>query len=234
MTEPEPTPVFRRFPWIQLVFCLACLSMTAWTWMRYSYCWDVAVRDLPVLPKAWNLISGPSGIPHVPVDFDFVQIREDLSRRAWPESFGDHWLRNRYVRVKGCVVSVLRLSDTPHSDGTRDPGYWIPVISDGTGQMSVLLPPSRGKPSRDWDEKAFRGRLVLTPSARAAYIGPPDPALENSKPLSLDSCVGRWHHASIAGLVVGAMGCFIFGLYLRGWLVERKALASQPGQDMIA
>jgi hypothetical protein len=32
--------------------------------------------------------------------------------------------------------------------------------------------------------------------------------------------------ASIAGLVVGAMGVFIFGLYLRRWLVNRKALAS--------
>ncbi|MHC4252427.1 MAG: hypothetical protein ACYS9X_25185 [Planctomycetota bacterium] len=45
---------------------------------------------------------------------------------------------------------------------------------------------------------------------------------------------GRFHPASIAGLVVGTMGCFIFGLYLRGWLRQRKALASQPGQDMIA
>ncbi len=34
VTEPEPTPVFSRFPWVQLVFCLACLSMAAWTWMR--------------------------------------------------------------------------------------------------------------------------------------------------------------------------------------------------------
>jgi hypothetical protein len=30
------------------------------------------------------------------------------------------------------------------------------------------------------------------------------------------------------------MGCFIFGLYLRRWLIERKALASEPQQDMIA
>ncbi len=44
----------------------------------------------------------------------------------------------------------------------------------------------------------------------------------------------RLHGASISGLVVGAMGCFIFGLYLRGWLRERKALARAPGQDMIA
>jgi hypothetical protein len=36
-TEPAPTPVSCRFPWIQLVFCIACFSMTAWTWMRFSY-----------------------------------------------------------------------------------------------------------------------------------------------------------------------------------------------------
>ncbi|MHC5058658.1 MAG: hypothetical protein ACYTKD_28705 [Planctomycetota bacterium] len=40
--------------------------------------------------------------------------------------------------------------------------------------------------------------------------------------------------SAVAGLVVGAMGCFIFGLYLRRWLRERKALASQPGRDIIA
>ena len=32
-TSPDRSP-FRRFPWVQLVFCIACLSMTAWTWMR--------------------------------------------------------------------------------------------------------------------------------------------------------------------------------------------------------
>ena len=51
MTEPEPTPVFRSpdghgraltgFPWIQLFFCIACLAMAGWTWLRFSYCWDV-------------------------------------------------------------------------------------------------------------------------------------------------------------------------------------------------
>ncbi len=40
--------------------------------------------------------------------------------------------------------------------------------------------------------------------------------------------------ASVGGLAVGAMGCFIFGLYLRRWLGERKALAGEPQRDMIA
>jgi len=33
MSDPDASP-FRRFPWAALVFCLACLAMTAWTWMR--------------------------------------------------------------------------------------------------------------------------------------------------------------------------------------------------------
>jgi hypothetical protein len=30
------------------------------------------------------------------------------------------------------------------------------------------------------------------------------------------------------------MGSLVFGLYLRAWLRERKALVGEPGQDMIA
>ena len=43
-----------------------------------------------------------------------------------------------------------------------------------------------------------------------------------------------WHPAAAPGFVVGAMGCLIFGLYLRRWLIDRKALAGQPQRDMIA
>ncbi len=50
----------------------------------------------------------------------------------------------------------------------------------------------------------------------------------------VDASASRFHGASVAGLVVGAMGCFIFGLYLRRWMRVRKALASEPQQDMIA
>jgi hypothetical protein len=55
--------------------------------------------------------------------------------------------------------------------------------------------------------------------------------------LGREPCVwggdSRLHGTSIAGMLVGAMGCFIFGLYLRQWLIDRKALASEPPQDMI-
>ena len=51
--------------------------------------------------------------------------------------------------------------------------------------------------------------------------------------ITLDAA-SRLHGASIVGLIVGAMGCFIFGLYLRRWLRERKALASTAQPDMLA
>jgi len=38
----------------------------------------------------------------------------------------------------------------------------------------------------------------------------------------------------VDGAVGGAMGCFIFGLYLRRWLRDTKALAREPERDMIA
>ncbi|MHC5056165.1 MAG: hypothetical protein ACYTKD_15780 [Planctomycetota bacterium] len=41
----------------------------------------------------------------------------------------------------------------------------------------------------------------------------------------VDTAASRFHPASIAGIVVGAMGCFILALYLRRWLRERKAAA---------
>jgi hypothetical protein len=58
VANAEPTPVFRRFPWIQFVFCLACLSMTAWAWMRYSYAWDMTPDDM------WLKVDGTRGPPH--------------------------------------------------------------------------------------------------------------------------------------------------------------------------
>jgi hypothetical protein len=38
----------------------------------------------------------------------------------------------------------------------------------------------------------------------------------------IDTGASRLHPASVAGLAVGAMGCAVFGLYLRRWLRERE------------
>jgi hypothetical protein len=80
--------------------------------------------------------------------------------------------------------------------------------------------PRRYKP--DFKELTFRGRIWATRGGHSLDWA------------EVDTAASRFTGASIAGLVVGAMGVFIFGLYLRAWLRDRKALASQPGQDMIA
>jgi hypothetical protein len=38
---------------------------------------------------------------------------------------------------------------------------------------------------------------------------------------------GRWHEASIAGLVVGAMGVFVFTVAFRHWFGERRKFRGQ-------
>jgi len=43
--------------------------------------------------------------------------------------------------------------------------------------------------------------------------------------VTVDTRASRLHPASVAGIVVGAMGVFIFGLHLRMWVKERKATA---------
>ena len=69
-TDDTPYPFRRRvrqgltesgadapgFPWVQLAFCVACLAMTAWTWMRYSYCWDIGAdqADRSFTKQVWG------------------------------------------------------------------------------------------------------------------------------------------------------------------------------------
>ncbi|MHC4249461.1 MAG: hypothetical protein ACYS9X_10085 [Planctomycetota bacterium] len=50
---------------------------------------------------------------------------------------------------------------------------------------------------------------------------------------AIDTIASRFHGASVSGLAVGAMGVFIFALFLRRWLRERRTLARTPGADML-
>ncbi len=193
VTEPEPTSVFRRFPWVQLVFCLACVSMACWTWMRYSYCWIVTADDLAL--------------------GDFPRAFEE---RDWP--YG-----GRYVLFSGEITSVSNPGSSPAPQLVREGsmrlkvGEWMGFRVAGTQAFPEV--PRCEVP----------GRLAL--GHFRYYRGD---ELDSFTIPSIDATSGRLTGASVSGLVVGAMGCFIFGLYLRTWLGERKALARQPEQDMIA
>jgi hypothetical protein len=70
--------------------------------------------------------------------------------------------------------------------------------------------------------EVFHGRLTA-PQHEAGLFDPTTTPF--TVQLIIDTTASRFHPASVAGLVVGAMGAFIFSLYLRSWLRERKAAA---------
>jgi len=173
-TNADPTPAFRRFPWIQLVFCIACLSMAGWTWMMYSYAWKVTPKRL--LKRAPQLKEG-----------------------GWP--------CGSYVQVQGflCKWERLGLSFALVADA-EDMGSWFPV----RGVDDVSLPHWGDLKRADGGRtRAIIGRVGFS-KERGSFSH------------VLYARASRFHPASIAGLVVGAMGCFIFGLYLRRCLRERR------------
>ncbi|MHC4251708.1 MAG: hypothetical protein ACYS9X_21515 [Planctomycetota bacterium] len=195
MTEPETTPAFRKFPRLQLVFCLACLSMAAWTWMKFSYAW-------PTTPEAIWLRTPIDALGDIrprqhPWLEECVSIRGEANRRF--SLFEFHWL------VKSPIVG--------------NPGEYVTVaVGKHHGVAEVELHYEHDKKPVHGDVGVWSGRLTVG----------------NGGFLAVDTTVSRFHGASIAGLVVGAMGCFIFGLYLRRWLIERKALAGTPPKDTTA
>jgi len=188
VTEAEPSPAFRRFPWIQLVCCISCLSMTAWTWMRYSYGWDVPAENLSVKS------ADGCGNPYAGC---FVRLYGAMGIAA-----RGHY----YCLAVPYNVDGLARGNTGNYESVRLRPYGFGRAPSGPVTLS--------------------GRLVLA--------GPETGQDGQNAWLELDTDVSRFTWQSVAGLVVGAMGCFIFGLYLRTWLRERRALASQPEQDMIA
>jgi len=159
---------------------------------------------------------------------------------AWmPEKHGadnKNWPSGAYSSVSGTVAGHMR----PYYSGHYGPetvtlrhdnikpdrysGYYGPqsVASrhDNIKTTSVRVPSNKGFPRGT--AVPVSGRVVsYSRTAQTAFV-------------QIDARRSPFHPASVAGLVVGAMGCFVFGLYLRAWRRERKALASEPQQDMIA
>jgi hypothetical protein len=189
VTEPVPTSAFRRFPWIQLVFCIACLTMTGWTWMRFSYCWKMGAASL--------------------VKYGYRSRLDQDTTLLAPSAYDASRMDNRYVELSGHM--------TPRPVTSRfEKGNWQATFYVAEDYVLANLE-ARGNLVEGQFE--MKGRLHFGHHGEYTFF---------------DTTASRFHSASLAALVVGAMGVFIFGLYLRAWLRERKALASGPPQDMIA
>jgi hypothetical protein len=114
----------------------------------------------------------------------------------------------------------------------EDPGRSTVVdvrdAADDRYRVLVIAPIGAAPPVHE--SAVFKGRvwfdelLTTLPRARLrlAQGGRSRPSVRTE-----DACVlfvqGRWHPASIAGIVVGAMGAFVFGLYLRSYLRGRRS-----------
>jgi len=170
MSDTSRSP-FRRFPWVQLTFCVACLAMTAWTWMRYSYCWQTALTDFHKEKReacSSRMLDGMYVcLQCLPYRCTFADGTDEWTNMSFKAPWGEAWI--------GVVV--------PHEK--------FMTYTEGT---------------------TFTGRLRL----QKHYI-------------RVDTNASRFTGASVAGLVVGAMGCFIFGLYLRRWLRDRNTAFTTEG-----
>ncbi len=174
MTDPGTKPP--RFPWIALGLCVLSVGAAAWLWMRYSYRWDVAGKDLPQLR------------PVVPGDSVDWLAQSDLS------ALEENPLAGRYVRFRGELV------------GGADPCFF--KVTDSHGAFAWLLVGALDFPAkRHWAEREFVGRVVVVCGDGATLTALP----------VIDIAAGRFAGASIAGLVVGAWGTFVFAAAFLHW-----------------
>ena len=178
--RPDPTP-FARFPWGPALLCVGCLVMCAYTWMRYSFCWEA--MPFP------TYITRPNN------------------------------LEGRFVRTSGrCKFVAPGPGDYGEPFVLLDVPYTIAVVANRhyegircAEDMHVII--SSGALYEEGETVTFTGR-VLVEEDSTDY---PDIVAA-----CLDTTASRFHPASIAGLVVAAMGAFVFGLYLRRYMKERR------------
>ncbi|MHC5057729.1 MAG: hypothetical protein ACYTKD_23915 [Planctomycetota bacterium] len=191
-----------RFPYAVAAFALACVICAIWLWMRYSYCWDFTVAD--------------------------------ISRRRTEVVWGHgRWPAGAYVRVAG--VPGWRTGSDGHRylNSVAGPSRSKDVVGiidlgDGTGEAAGVA-------------GEFVGRIY---GGGGTPLSPADVDFETTRPgfdrfdrkhyrirpdLLLNA--SRFTPASVAGLVVAAMGTAVFALHLRRWLAERRAFRTLPRPD---
>jgi hypothetical protein len=153
--------------------------MTAWTWMRYSYAWDMSVCD------------------------------DESALRKVCVKYGV------YGEIRGTVTKVMSLDGKRHRYAVAsDTRCGVRCLFESDGPPCLFFPWKEER-SDVGREVALKGRIVngffkdLTGYTRYGPV--------------ILVRASRFHGGSIIGLAVGAMGCFIFGMYLRRWLRERRS-----------
>ncbi|MHC4248108.1 MAG: hypothetical protein ACYS9X_03175 [Planctomycetota bacterium] len=123
-----------------------------------------------------------------------LQLTDSEKREMTPDVLVGHRTTRPYVKIRGVYRIGPRLDDP-----------------DSSASVGLSFTPSSSRPP-EGSRAVFVGRVV-------------DFSIDGSvvEPI-LYAGASRFHGASIAGLVVGAMGIFIFALHLRRWLAERPTV----------
>jgi hypothetical protein len=174
--------------------------MAAWTWMRYSYAWDVTPGMLyegRVAGRAYVSIRGKTVLHRF--------YRPGKPEKAW-------------------LVFTVRLID---DDSKTRRGVALKVaeaeragVEERTCWKGRVNPPGLVFPTAFYAVSTVSADGTVRPAGHDGAI-----VFE----ARIDTTASRFTGESVAGLVVGAMGCFIFGLYLRRWMRERR----RPGGDTL-
>ena len=212
-TPAEPGRKPQRFPYVAALLCAGCLGAAVWTWMRYSYAWDVTPSGLGSLAAE----SGPG---------------------RWPQDHGK-WPEDIYVRVSGRIVGPSKYG--PHTVTLMDCGNGRDPVDAHAHEHQGRRQDSRGQLLQDMIPG--RGLFLAIPAVECSFAKK-NPAWRTGDKLSahgrfvglystvdgrfgwrIHAMSSRFTGASIAGLVVGAMGVFVFSVALRHWLNQRRAAA---------
>jgi hypothetical protein len=139
-----------------------------------------------------------------PADIAQAKLPEAYNNGEWP--YG-----RRYV----CLEGVLRV----YNSGDLGNGYSLEgaEFTPTGGQPFLVLLAKRGIPN-DERKRWVPGRLWMDVDGRVGLD-----ARVFGYSFNFEVGSARLTGESIAGLVVAAMGVFVFGLYLRSYMAQRKA-----------
>ncbi len=203
MAETPATPDRKppRFPYVGVLLAATCLAAAVWTWMRHSYCWDVCVEDLVTRTASPEVHSWP---PYVESPNRYMIGRYVL-------------LRGSFTTVGGGHPSMLMCCRQIEIDFNDEPcGVWVFLgretprnrTLNGSGEYKGRVCETMGTMSEWWAIKDFDKPYVTGPWPEG---------------LAVCATASRFHPASIAGLMVGAMGLFVLTLALGHWLRKWRA-----------
>jgi hypothetical protein len=174
--------------------------------MRYSYAWHLTPADLGALWTAENL------------------NKRHYKGRLWTFGSAEHrsWPVDSFVRVRAQWLDTDPPDDAQLLVDTGEGGFDC-LHAIRNSESWQFVPDIESSPDFDmslFGERWLYGRLVPDES----MYGGPFGSLSRAPPGTpiVDIRRGRLHGASIAGLVVGAMGVSVFTVALRHWLRKRR------------